>query len=228
MIEIKNLKVSYGNNCVLDNLNLVIRLNTIHGLVGLNGSGKTTLLNTVFGLKKQQQGKVEYNSEKIRRNQIAFLETINYFYPGITGKEYLSLFQIQNPAFDIEKWNELFELPLNDLTDNYSTGMKKKLAFLGVICLDREILILDEPFNGVDLETVQKMKSLLVKLKKTKTVIITSHILESLLGICNSISYLNGRKIQFTKEKKDFEKLESEIFSLHQQKIDDKIKGLIG
>lgn len=228
MIKIDNLKVNYGNNNVLNELCLEIYDNTIHGLVGLNGSGKTTLLNTIYGLKSKALGTVQCNNEAIKRNNIAYLETINYFYPRITGKEYLDVFKTQNPNFDIDKWNTLFELPLNKLIDDYSTGMKKKLALMGIICLDREILILDEPFNGVDLETVQKIKTLLLKLKIKKTIIITSHILESLLPICDSISYLNDGKIEFTKEKKNFNEIENEIFAVHQDNLDKTIQELIG
>jgi ABC-2 type transport system ATP-binding protein len=228
MIKIDNLKVNYGNNNVLNELCLEIPNNTIHGLVGLNGSGKTTLLNTIYGLKKKVAGTILYNDKDIKRGNIAFLETINFFYPRIKGKEYLDIFKTQNPNFDIKKWNTLFELPLNKLIDDYSTGMKKKLALMGIICLDREVLILDEPFNGVDLETVQKIKTLLLKLKPKKTILITSHILESLLSICDLISYLNNGKMEFTKEKRNFDEIENDIFAVHQDNLDKKIQELIG
>jgi ABC-2 type transport system ATP-binding protein len=228
MITIHNLKVEYGNNVVLKDLNLDIPGSSIHGLVGLNGSGKTTLLNTIYGLKKPSGGTVQFMSEGMKRNKIGYLETTNYFYPRITGNEYMRLFNIQNPDFDILRWNELFDLPLDQLIDNYSTGMKKKLALMGIICLNREVMILDEPFNGLDMETVQKTKALLIKMKINKTIIITSHILESLISICDSISYLNNATIQFTKDKKDFDTIENEIFAVHQDKIDRQIHDLMG
>ena len=228
MISIDNLVVSYGKNRVLNELNLKIESSSIHGLVGLNGSGKTTLLNSIYGLKEKQEGIISYCSAPVKRNKIAFLETTNYFYPFITGREYLKMFQTQNLNFDIEKWNELFELPLNKLVEDYSTGMKKKLALLGTICLNREIIILDEPFNGIDMETVQKIKLLLMKLKENKkTIILTSHILESLQNICDFISYLNNGIIQFTKEKNDFKNIEQEIFSAHKERYENQIKLLV-
>jgi len=228
MISIENLKVSYAENNVLKCVNLSIPSSSIHGLVGLNGSGKTTLLNTLYGLKEKQAGSISYNSLPIEKSKIAYLESVNYFYPYITGKEYLRMFQTQNVNFNIDKWNELFELPLNKLIEDYSTGMKKKLALMGVLCLNREILILDEPFNGVDLETVQKIKSLLIKLKDSnKTIIITSHILESLLSLCDLLSYLNNGIIQFSKERKDFGSVEKEIFSVNQERLDNQIQHLL-
>ena len=134
---------------------------------------------TLWTKKEKQSGSISYDSLPITKNKIAYLESSNYFYPYITGKEYLRMFQTQNLSFNIDKWNELFELPLNKLVEDYSSGMKKKLALMGILSLNREILVLDEPFNGVDLETVHKIKSLLIKLKESnKTIIITSHILE--------------------------------------------------
>ncbi|MHA7109766.1 ATP-binding cassette domain-containing protein [Sunxiuqinia elliptica] len=227
MIKIENLKVSYGKMNVLNELDLEISSNTIHGLVGLNGSGKTTLLNAIYGLKSKVMGTIRFNNGDVSRNKIAYLETTNYFYPRITGKEYLQIFKTQSPDFDVDKWNTLFELPLCKLIDDYSTGMKKKLALMGIICLNREVLILDEPFNGIDLETVQKIKTLLLRLKTKKTIIITSHILESLLPICDSISYLNNRKIEFTKGKENFNEIENDIFAAHQDSLDNKIQRLM-
>ncbi len=228
MISISQLKVDYGKLNVLNNLSLDIHANSIHGLVGLNGSGKTTLLNTIYGLKSKNMGSIQWNGKPIERKNIAYLETVNYFYPRITGGEYLGIFKSKNLEFDIDKWNELFELPLNKLIDDYSTGMKKKLALLGIISLNREILILDEPFNGLDMETVQKAKMLLTGLRSKRTILITSHILESLTGICHYISYLNNGSIQFTKAKIDFPTVENEIFAVHNDKIIQQIRDLIG
>lgn len=228
MIKINNLKVNYGKHNLLNELCLEISRNTIHGLVGLNGSGKTTLLNTIYGLKSKVQGTIQYNDEDIKRDSIAYLETTNYFYPRITGNEYLNIFNTQNPNFNINEWNTLFKLPLNKLIDDYSTGMKKKLALMGIICLNREVLILDEPFNGIDLEAVQNIKTLLLNLKNKKTIIITSHILASLLPICDSISYLNNGKIKFTKRKKNFDEIENNIFAFHQENLNKKIQELTG
>jgi len=228
MITLNDLYVRYGNNHVIKGLDLEIADHTIHGLVGLNGAGKTTLLNAIYGLKKLEKGKIICGSAMVCRGKIAFLETDNFFYPRITGMEYLKLFRTRNPAFDIGIWNEFFELPLNKRIESYSNGMKKKLALLGVLALDRGFLMLDEPFNGLDLETVQKLKQLLAQMKYSKTILITSHILESLLGMCDSISYLNGGVIQFTRERKDFPGIEEEIFAVHRDKIDRQIKTLIG
>ncbi|MFC2118174.1 ATP-binding cassette domain-containing protein [Bacteroidota bacterium] len=229
MLIIDNLTVNYGKAIVLKDLTLHIESTSIHGLLGLNGAGKTTLLNTIYGIKKSLNGSIRYNNNPISRNEISFLETNNYFYPRITGQEFLNLIKSKAPDFNTEEWNQLFGLPLNKLIDTYSNGMKKKLALFGIICINKPIMLLDEPFNGLDLETIQKIKALLVQLKsRGKTIIITSHILESLFSICESISYINKSNIQFTKSSKEFNKIEKEIFELHQDKINSKINSLLG
>jgi ABC-2 type transport system ATP-binding protein len=228
MMQIKDLYVSYGNLKVLQGIDLQIQKMQLHGLVGLNGSGKTTLLNTIYGIKKQDTGEISTDIGQPRRKSISFLETENYFFPRITGHEYLQLVTWQNKLFNILDWNEIFELPLEKLIDTYSTGMKKKLALFGVIGLDRPIMILDEPFNGIDIETVQKLKSLLSKLKNFgKMLLVTSHILESLTGICDCISFLNEGKIQFTAQKSEFNSIEERIFALHKNKIDEQLSSLL-
>jgi ABC-2 type transport system ATP-binding protein len=213
MLKIENLFVQFKQKTVLNGLHLEIEPATVHGLVGLNGSGKTTLFNTIFGLLQAQEGSLSFENKPLQNKMIAYLETQNYFYSYLTGREYLDLFKIHNPTFEIDKWNELFLLPLQQLIEGYSTGMKKKLAFIAILCLDKPILLLDEPFNGLDMETNQQMKLIIRQLReKQKTILITSHIMESLTSICDSISYLKEGKVEFTAAKTEFEGLENRIF----------------
>jgi len=229
MIEIDNLFVSYDKRSVLKDLRLKIEPSSIHGLLGLNGAGKTSLLNVIYGIKKPDSGSLVFHNKPLKRSYISYLETENYFYPGITAYEYLSLMKVNTQKINIDSWNELFELPLKQLIDSYSNGMKKRLAFFGLICLNKDIILLDEPFNGMDMETVQKTKTILKQLKSAnKTIIITSHILESLFSLCDSISYINNGHIQFTKTKAGFADIEDEIFDLHQENLNETIKNLLG
>ncbi|NLD28763.1 MAG: ATP-binding cassette domain-containing protein [Myxococcales bacterium] len=212
MIIIKNLTISYNKyQRVIDNLNLSLDENLIHGIVGLNGAGKTTLLNTLYGLKKPVAGTIQFDNKEINKNSVAYLVTENFFYSSITGKEYLSLFK--NNEFDIDRWNKLFNLPLNKIIDGYSTGMKKKLALLGVLKQDKPLMILDEPFNGLDIETCRIIRMILLRLKeRNKTIIVTSHIIETLTNLCDFIHYLEAGKIKFSRDKSGFLEFEREVF----------------
>ena len=206
MIIIKELTVSYGEKIILENLSLELGAAKVHGLVGLNGSGKTTLLNTIYGT-------ILYNDKPIRRSDISFLETENHFYSNITGREYLGLFKPFGKETD-EAWNRLFKLPLDQIIDGYSTGMKRKLALMATLKQDKPIVILDEPFNGLDMEASRVLSMLIARLReKGQTIIVTSHILETLTGICDYIHCLNDRKIQFSRKKDEFGDIDGEIFS---------------
>ncbi len=228
MITINNLCISYSNNKnVIDSLNLSLTKNTINGIVGLNGAGKTTLLNAIYGLKKTDSGEINCNGARITKKQMSYLVTENFFYSNITGREYLSLFK--NKLFDIDKWNNLFALPLDHIIDSYSTGMKKKLAVLGILKQEKSIMILDEPFSGLDIETCRIIRSILLRLKeKGKIIIVTSHIIETLTNLCDYIHYLEKGKIKYSKEKGDFAEFERDIFESLENKNAKLLSELIG
>ena len=212
MITINNLTISYNNsNNVIDNLNLSLMEGLIHGIVGLNGAGKTTLLNTLFGLKKHDKGTILFDNQKINKKSVSYLVTENFFYSNITGIEYLNLFN--NKEFDVKQWNKLFLLPLDSIIDRYSTGMKKKLALLGILKQAKPLMILDEPFNGLDIETCRIIRMILLRLKeKGKTIIITSHIIETLTNLCDYIHYLDNGIIKYSKDRHGFSEFEREVF----------------
>ncbi len=213
MINIDNLAVSYGDHPVLDGLTLALPLNSVHGLVGMNGAGKTTLLITMAGFVKPVRGTIQIEGRQLHRRDLSFMETDNFFYSNITGREYLGLFTAPPDMPDTDEWNRIFRLPLDQVIDTYSSGMKRKLALAGVLRQDKQVVILDEPFNGLDLESSRLLSLIVLRLKERgKTVLVTSHILGSLTGICDSIHLLANGKISFTREKKDFNGLEQEIF----------------
>lgn len=215
MLIIDRISVERGNNIVLESLSQTLEPGKIHGIVGLNGSGKTTLLETLFGFLQPKEGKILLNKEKLNNKNIAYLQAHPFFYSRITGMDYLRIFQKQNKAFDIQKWGDLYKLPLDKLIEQYSSGMKKKLAFLATISFDTPVYLLDEPFNSMDLETVEITKTVLKRLKeKDKIIILTSHILESMTSICDEIYVLSGGNFHKKYNKIDFDKLDPEVFSL--------------
>ncbi len=228
MLKINNLSVSFGGHKVLENLNLECSKGELHGILGMNGAGKTTLFRTIYGFKKKDDGTCIYENKPVSSQNIGFLETENYFYSYMKGKEYLDLLSGADNNFDIEKWNQIFDLPLDDLIDTYSTGMKKKLAFLGVMALDRPILILDEPFNGVDVESNEKIFQILKRLKnRGKTILLSSHILSALTRICDKISFLKEGAVSKTYHQDEFPQLESELREMVQQNINQTLNELL-
>jgi ABC-2 type transport system ATP-binding protein len=213
MLTIENLSVSYGDQRVLDELSVSLPLNFIHGLVGMNGAGKTTLLNTMAGFVKPDKGAILLSGKPLHRSELSFLETEGFFYSGITGREYLGLFSSPSGGPGIDEWNRMFRLPLDQLIESYSSGMKRKLALAGVLKQDKRLVILDEPFNGLDIESSRLLSLVMARLKERgKTVLVTSHILGSLTGICDQIHLLREGRIVFSRNKENFNNLEQDIF----------------
>lgn len=226
MIEIQNLRVIYSEKVIIDDLTVQFEKGRIHGLVGLNGAGKTTFLNTLFGFKKPIAGTLFFDKQPLKRMNIAYLETENFFYANITGREFLDLFT--DDLTDIEAWNKLLLLPLDDLVEYYSTGMKKKLAILAILKLNRPILILDEPFNGLDLETTELVKKIILRLREQgKTIILTSHVFEILMGVCDEIHLLEAGKITHHVYQADFQQFHKKLINQINHQQDALLNGLM-
>ena len=207
MLDIQHLSVAYGTHLILNDLNQSLETGRIHGLVGLNGSGKTTLLNTVFGFVKPKHGQLLLDGKPLQRAQIAYVETEMYFYPNLSGREWLGLFK-SDAAFDVAGWEHLLQVPLDELTLQYSTGMRRKLAILGALRQNRPLILLDEPFNGLDLESVLILQEIAKRLRSQhKTLLVTSHVLETLVPICDQIHYLEQGQIKATFERDAFDRL---------------------
>jgi ABC-2 type transport system ATP-binding protein len=214
IFEIKSLDFSFERKKVIDNLSFTLKKRTIHGVLGDNGSGKTTLFNLIFGTLKSPTLFIK------NQHNIAYLETDTYFYPYITGQEYLELIGRKN-IDDISKWNTIFGLPLSEYAHNYSTGMKKKLALLGILLLNKDIIILDEPFNGLDLKTCQVINYIIQRLK-------SSHILEIVIQNADEISYMEQGKIIRTFSVQEFQELDLLIRTKFRNEISKTVDELIG
>ncbi len=223
MLEIQHLRKAYGTHVVLHDVRLTLRPGTIHGLVGANGAGKTTLLNCLYGLETGFTGTVRDTAGRALRAHTGLLPYEPYFYPRLTGREYLE-FCLQargRPVVDFTAWNQLLELPLDQYADEYSAGMRKKLALLALLVQRLDYLILDEPFNGLDLEANLLLKEILKRLRDWGTgILLTSHLLGALTETCDEISVLVGGRVQRHYLAAEFGMLEADLLdSLHRGKL---------
>ena len=191
MITVDGLTVRYGDVTALSGVSVALDEGRVHGIIGRNGAGKTTFLEALHGLVRVDAGRVVRDGAPLSRGDVAYLPAQPHFYPRLTGREYLAVFRAGPRGFDADGWNELFELPLERLVDTYSLGMRKKLALMGTLSLGRPILLLDEPYNGLDLQSNQVLARLLRALAGAgKTVLVTSHVLGSLTETCDEIHLL--------------------------------------
>jgi ABC-2 type transport system ATP-binding protein len=229
MVQLHNIFYQYGNLEALRGVSFVIGPGEIHGLVGMNGAGKTTLLQLISGILKLQQGEISLDNRPITQKDVAFLPTHNYLYSYITGHEYLALFAAQNPKADFDVLNRIFKLPLNRLVDEYSAGMRKKLAFMGLMALNRSVFVLDEPFNSVDLEGILAFQQAIRLLAaQGKYILITSHIFESLTEICDRIHYLHDGRINRSYDRASFFQLQHLLRHTFEQDHDNDWRQFFG
>ena len=223
MIRITNLSKNFGSHPVLKHLDLELHTGRVYGIVGENGAGKTTLFNCIAGIE-QFEGSIE--SEKMPlKNQLGFLQTEPYFFSKITGREYLQLLcNARGKQLTDPDRRNIFNLPLDQYAATYSTGMKKKLALMAVLLQENDYYILDEPFNGVDIQSNLMITEIIHQLKKLgKMVLISSHIFSTLRDTCDAIYLLQNGSFTQKVLKTDFDSLEEEM---KQVSIGNKIEQL--
>lgn len=223
MITLENLSKKYGNNEVLKNINITFDKGKVYGIVGENGAGKTTLFRCIAALENYE-GEIRSNVNPIK-NHLGLLLTEPFFFEKITGKEYIQLLcNARNAKItDIESRN-IFDLPLDRYASTYSTGMKKKLALTAILLQGNDFFILDEPFNGVDIQSNIIITEIVHKLKALgKTVIISSHIFSTLSDTCDEIHLLRNGSFAKSVERSNFKDLETEM---KQMTIGNKIEKL--
>lgn len=211
MIKIEKLSKFYGKKQVLNTINLEFKKGNIYGIVGENGAGKTTLFRCISGLENYK-GNISSDYTKLK-DHLGLLLTEPYFFSKITGKEYIQLLANarQTELTNIEDKN-IFDLPLKQYASTYSTGMKKKLALTAILSQENNVFILDEPFNGVDIQSNLIITDIIKRLKKLeKIVIISSHIFSTLADTCDEIYLMKNGEIIKKVEQIDFNKLEFEM-----------------
>ena len=211
-IEVNNVTKKFKNIEVLKDINVTFESGKIYGLIGRNGSGKTVLLKILCGFYAPTSGDVIVNGENIVKNKTfpkntrALIEKPG-FIPELTGYENLEILaKIQNKIGEKEIIAAVEMVNLqNDINKkyaNYSLGTKQKLGIAQVIMEDPDIMIFDEPFNGIENKTAESLRKLLLKLKeKGKLIIIASHIKEDIYNLADEIYEFDDGYITKQKEK---------------------------
>ena len=211
MIKIKGLSKSYGENEVLKNINMEFSRGKVYGFVGENGAGKTTLFKCIAGLENYK-GEIIADIHPLK-NHLGLLLTEPFFFSKITGKEYIRLLcnARGKKNLNIDQKN-IFDLPLNQYASTYSTGMKKKLAITAILLQENDYFILDEPFNGVDIQSNLVLTEIILKLKAiNKIVLVSSHIFSTLRDICDEINVLKKGEPIRSIQTEDFHDLEEKM-----------------
>lgn len=206
-IELKNVEKNFKKVTVLQNVNMILEEGHIYGLKGRNGTGKSVLLKMISGIYTPTSGQILFDGKEYKKmnefvpHMRALIEK-PCFFPDLTGFENLQLLsKIQNKIDDKEIINALQIVNLETEKDKkfskYSLGMKQKLGIAQVIMENPQTLILDEPFNGVEKESIEKIKKYLISEKNNgKIIIISSHIEEDLKELADTILTFEGGKVE--------------------------------
>lgn len=207
MIEIKNITKKYDSNIILDNISATFEEGKIYGIVGKNGSGKSVLLKIICGFIKPDEGKViidniDINKEETFPPNTGSLLENGGFIPNMSGFENLKLLASINKTIsedDIIKCLKVVNLQedMNKKYFKYSLGMKKKLGICQAIMENQKNIILDEPFNGIDSDSLDMIKKHLINLKKQKKIIIIStHVKDDIENLCDIVYKIEDSKLK--------------------------------
>lgn len=211
MIHVEGLNKFYGKNHVLKDLQFKTEKAKIYGIVGANGAGKTTFYRCISMLESSE-GNIKWN-DGFDKTKLGYLPTMPFFFDKMTGEEYLQLIIQAKKLKEVKiEQNNIFDLPLNEFASNYSTGMKKKLAFTGLLFQSNDFIILDEPFNGVDIQSNIVILEIIKKWKGIgKTILISSHIFSTLSEVCDEIHLLKNGAFAQSVGPAEFKTLEDEM-----------------
>ena len=204
IIETKNLTKQYGTAKSVSSLNIHVRKGRIYGLLGRNGAGKTTTMKMLLGLTKPTSGEVMIWEKSLAGNEKNALPRIGSliespgFYPNLTATENLQIFAALRGLNDksaVKEALELVSLPYKDrkLYSQYSLGMKQRLAIALAVMHDPELLILDEPINGLDPIGIAEVRAFIRALcdERGKTILISSHILSEIALLADDIGIID-------------------------------------
>ena len=209
MIEFKNFTKSYGNKLAVDNLSLLVEDGDICAFVGPNGAGKTTTLKATAGILEFDKGDILIDGISILTDPITCKKKMAYLpdnpdlYEFLKGIDYLNFICDIYDVFDkrqelIKKYGDMFELTgfLGNTINTYSHGMKQKLAIISALIHEPKILLLDEPFVGLDPVSSHNLKEIMKELtKEGVSIFFSTHVLEVAEKLCNKVAVIKDGKL---------------------------------
>ncbi|MBU3135767.1 ATP-binding cassette domain-containing protein [Clostridium gasigenes] len=205
VLKTKGLTKKYGKNTAVNSVNLQIKKGSIYGLVGKNGAGKTTILRMIGGLTVPSGGEMELFGESSKaglnksRSRIGCIIETPSFYPYLSATKNLEYYRIQRGIVEKDCVEQVLKIVALEKVGtkkfkNFSLGMKQRLGLAFAIMMSPDLLILDEPINGLDPSGIIELREILLRLNREKntTIIISSHILSELEHIATEYGFINN------------------------------------
>ena len=210
MLKIINVSKSYKNKKAIENISIEVNKGEVFGFIGHNGAGKTTTIKSIVGIHNFEEGDILINSKSIKKNHIECKKDIAYIpdnpdiYEALTGIQYLNfiadIFKVSKNEREekIKYYSEKFEInkALGDLISSYSHGMKQKLVIISALIHSPKVLILDEPFVGLDPKASFILKEIMREFcNNGGCIFFSTHVLEVAEKICDRIGIIKGGKL---------------------------------
>ena len=205
MLELHNITKTFGNFTALDNLSLTVPKGAVYGLVGPNGAGKSTAIRLLTGVYRPDKGELTLDGGPIYENpdakvRIGYIPDDIFYFPSASLEDMHKYYRGIYPKFDdalFERLFEVFNLPRKSPIRRFSKGMQKQAAFHLAICTRPDVLILDEPVDGLDPVMRRQVWSLLLSdvAQNETTVLVSSHNLRELEDICDHVGIMDHGKM---------------------------------
>ena len=218
MIKISDVTKKYGDKKALDGVSFEVGDGEIFAFIGHNGAGKTTLIKAIVGIHDFDEGEVLINGKSIKREPVACKKEIAYvpdnpeLYENMRAIQFINficdMYEVEKERRErnIKKYAEMLEISanLNDTIDSFSHGMKQKVALIAALAHDPKILIMDEPFVGLDPKAVFSTKEVMREMVKSgKTIFFSTHILDVAEKLCTKVAIIKKGKIMKVGSMKD-------------------------
>ncbi|MBE6157173.1 MAG: ABC transporter ATP-binding protein [Firmicutes bacterium] len=210
MIEIKNVTKKYGNKKAIDNISFTVNDGDIFAFIGHNGAGKTTLIKSIVGIHDFDEGDILIDGISIKDNPVeckklmAFVPDNPETYEHMKAIDYINFIcdmyevDLETRTKNIKKYAKIFDMEdkLNDTIDSYSHGMKQKIVLISALAHNPKILIMDEPFVGLDPKAVFDIKEILNEMvKEDKIIFYSTHILDVAEKLCTRVAIVKNGKL---------------------------------
>ena len=210
MIEIKNVTKKYGNKKAVDNVSFTVNDGDIFAFIGHNGAGKTTLIKSIVGIHDFDEGDILIDGMSIKEKPVeckkimAFVPDNPETYEHMKAIDYINficdMYEVDQETREknIKKYADMFEMSdkLNDTIESYSHGMKQKIVLISALAHEPKILVMDEPFVGLDPKAVFDIKEVLNEMVKEKKIIFYStHILDVAEKLCSRVAIIKNGKL---------------------------------
>jgi len=216
MLEIINFSKTYkGGKKAVDHLNITVQAGDIFGFIGHNGAGKSTTIKSLVGVIDFEEGEIFVDGHSVKKDPIACKRVMAYIpdnpdlYEQLTGIQYLNfvadVFKVsaKDREKEIQKYGDAFEITphLGDLISSYSHGMKQKVAIISAVLHKPKLLVLDEPFVGLDPKAAVVLKGIMKELcEKGSAIFFSTHVLDVAEKLCNKIAMINRGKLALSGE----------------------------